>query len=81
MALLIICVGEDVSGWEARFREIDPLLDLRIWPHVGERADVLLALVWNHPPGELKGYPNLKCIASMGAGVEAMSLIATSHLK
>jgi glyoxylate/hydroxypyruvate reductase A len=29
-----------------------------------------MALVWKHPTGTLKGYPNLECIASSGAGVD-----------
>lgn len=70
MAILILCGEEDPSPWVSRFRELDPSLDVRVWPRVGDPAEILLALVWNHPRGELIKYPRLRCIASMGAGVD-----------
>lgn len=36
--------------------------------HPVEKID--MALVWKHPEGSLTQYPNLKCIASSGAGVD-----------
>lgn len=70
MAILILCAGEDPEPWVLSLRELDPLCDIRVWPDEGFPGEVLLALVWNHPRGELSRYPNLKCIASMGAGVD-----------
>ncbi len=70
MALLIICPGEDVTPWRDRFLELAPSLDLRIWPETGAPDEIDLALVWNHPPGELLRFEKLGCIASMGAGVD-----------
>lgn len=70
MAILILCAGEDPEPWVLSLREQDPNCDIRVWPNVGHPRDVLLALVWNHPRGELARYPNLRCIASMGAGVD-----------
>lgn len=66
----MLCMGEDVGPWVRRFLELEPHLDLRVWPNVGDPKEVLLALVWNHPRGVLRGLPNLRCIASMGAGVD-----------
>ena len=35
-----------------------------------DRASVRYALSWRHPPGALKGLPNLRAIFSLGAGVD-----------
>lgn len=70
MAILILCLGEELEPWISNFRELDPALDIRVWPQVGNPQEILLALVWNHPRGELAKYPELRCIASMGAGVD-----------
>jgi len=35
-----------------------------------ERASVRYALSWRHPPGALRGLPNLRAIVSLGAGVD-----------
>jgi glyoxylate/hydroxypyruvate reductase A len=34
------------------------------------KNDIDMALVWKHPKGTLNQYPNLRCIASSGAGVD-----------
>jgi glyoxylate/hydroxypyruvate reductase A len=41
-----------------------------VWPAGGDPEDVEFALAWRHPHGELRRFPNLKCIASIGAGVD-----------
>ena len=43
---------------------------MRIWPEVGEPADIDYALVWHPEPGLLASLPNLKLILSLGAGVD-----------
>ncbi len=47
-----------------------PDLDIRIWPDAGDPADVEYALVWKPPRGMLAGFPNLRAIFSLGAGVD-----------
>lgn len=70
MALLLL-MPEKFSPptWLKTLRNIDASLDIRIWPDIGNPADIEFALVWNYPAGELLKYPNLKCISSLGAGV------------
>ncbi len=70
MALLIIARNGKQETWARHLRAADPELDIRVWPETGRPDEVKFALCWQHPPGELKKYPNLKCIASMGAGVD-----------
>ena len=59
--------------WEKAIHKVLPDYQLRIWPEVGPREDVEYALVWQPPPGEMKTYPNLKAIFSIGAGIDHLS--------
>ena len=55
-----------------------PSLDFRVWPdQVGDPNEIDVALVWSPPAGELKRYPNLKAILSLGAGIDALLQDAT----
>jgi glyoxylate/hydroxypyruvate reductase A len=45
---------------------------VRDWNDQGDKSDVNYAVVWNPPKGELKTFPNLKCVFSMFAGIEHM---------
>ncbi len=70
MALLIITPGRNALRWQRELQRIDSKLDIRIWPDTGAPKEIEFAFAWNHPAGELQKYPNLKCIASLGAGVD-----------
>lgn len=70
MAFLFIARGVKADPWVRQLKALDPQLDIRVWPEVGNAEEIELALSWNHPPGEFKKYENLKCIASLGAGVD-----------
>jgi glyoxylate/hydroxypyruvate reductase A len=70
MALLIVITGYQANPWVSKLQAFEPKLDIRVWPEVGDPDEIDFALTWRHPMGELKKYRNLKCIASMGAGVE-----------
>jgi glyoxylate/hydroxypyruvate reductase len=69
MAVLFLSKADDPVAWYAALQNRLPELDLRIWPETGDVREIDAALVWNHPPGELKRYPNLRLILSLGAGV------------
>lgn len=70
MALLLILGKFDPKVWLRELKKIDAELDIRIWPEIGNPNDIDFALVWTYPPGELLSFPNLKCISSLGAGVD-----------
>ena len=70
MAFLLLVPGFRTTRWERRILEIEPDLDLRIWPEVGNPDEIRFALSWQHPAGEFQKYKNLECIASIGAGVD-----------
>ena len=59
--------------WNARFNEV--CRDRRVlqMPAAGfDPAEVHYAAVWKPVPGELAGFPNLKVIFNLGAGVDAL---------
>lgn len=70
MALLIIAPELESEMFADEFNRLEPQLDVRIWPQMGEADDIEMVLTWNHPLGELAEFTNLKCIASLGAGVD-----------
>jgi glyoxylate/hydroxypyruvate reductase A len=70
MSMLFLAPELDTHPWVEHLRRQDPGLDLRIWPDVGPPEEVLFVLSWKHPLGIMKRFPQLKCIASLGFGVD-----------
>jgi glyoxylate/hydroxypyruvate reductase A len=68
--MLFLAPGLKASSWVKHLRMQGPEVDLRVWPETGPREEIELVLCWKHPLGELRNYPNLKCIASLGFGVD-----------
>jgi glyoxylate/hydroxypyruvate reductase len=81
LALLVHGGTENWSPerWKARFDEVCP--DRRVLQLPGtafDPSEVHYAAVWKPDPGELAGFPNLRVIFNLGAGVDA--LMADSSL-
>jgi glyoxylate/hydroxypyruvate reductase len=73
-ALLIAITGWDVAPWVARFRAGAPERDIRVWPdQIGNAADITYVAAWKPPHGLLAGFPDLKAIFSLGAGVDHLT--------
>ena len=72
MALLISVseFWEDEKIWRQWVQSELPEIDVRVYPDVGNENEIKYAVVWKHPHGILKRYPNLKAILSLGAGVD-----------
>ncbi len=70
MSLLLICPTKDPTPWVNTIHELDDAIDVHVWPAPHKPEDVTFAVLWNHPQGILAEYPNLKGIASMGAGID-----------
>ena len=70
MAIVIIRQDGKVALWKEALLAQSP--DLEVYGYLEEhpKAAIYMALVWKHPKGSLAEYPNLKCIASNGAGVD-----------
>jgi glyoxylate/hydroxypyruvate reductase len=72
MALLFLSPDDPADAWRAELQARIPALDVRIWPEVGDPAEIDLALVWRPAPGELARYPNLRAILSLAAGIDGL---------
>ncbi len=70
MTLVFISQSDDPALWTRMLQAAIPELEVRVWPEVGEAADVDVALVWKPPRGALREFPNLRLIASLGMGVD-----------
>jgi len=71
MAVLLSTKAHTMEDWKAALLAEDPSLDIRLFPDAGDPADIEAAVVWTaHDMMELRRYPNLKLIVSMGAGVD-----------
>ena len=75
LALLVHGGTENWSPerWKARFDEVCP--DRQVWrlSDAGfDPAEVHYAAVWKPVPGELAGFPSLRVIFNLGAGVDAL---------
>lgn len=68
MNILFIWDGGNTKLWSAALSEHLGDVTFHVYPDVGNREDIDYALVWMPPLGELKTYPNLKGIFSIGAG-------------
>jgi glyoxylate/hydroxypyruvate reductase A len=70
MAIQIISKRIDNEVWLKLIKKALPDEDIYLYPDEGDRLEVTYALAWKPPKGIFMRYPNLKAIASMGAGVD-----------
>src|SRR5260370_37570775 len=70
MALLFRSSIDSEARWKPRLARLMPELEVRIWPEIGDPAEIDYALVWRPEPGLLASLPNPKLIPSLGGGVD-----------
>lgn len=70
MRVVFHCPWPNAATWLAELRSAGPELDLRPWPEIGPPEAIEAAVVWRPPRALLGGLANLRCICSMGAGVD-----------
>jgi len=70
MSLLILSPTRETDSWVQAIAEVDAGIPVYIYPEKVDSKEIEFVLAWNHPYGSFKNYPNLKCISSMGAGVD-----------
>ncbi len=70
MALLFKSIFDKPAEWLRFLNDYGANVEMRVWPETGPAEDIEFALVWRPEPGDLKRYPNLKAIFSIGAGVD-----------
>ena len=70
MALVIIRQDGKIDLWKEALLAYQPGLEVYSYLENHPKDRIEMALVWKHPNGSLADYPNLKLIASSGAGVD-----------
>jgi glyoxylate/hydroxypyruvate reductase A len=75
--MAILYKAEPVRGtqWAIRFGELAPDLPFRVWPDMGDPADIRYLIAWK-PDDVIGSLPNLEVIFSVGAGVDQLNLYA-----
>lgn len=71
MTILLSTKANAMHAWRDALLAEDPSLDIRLFPDAGDPAAIEAAVCWTqHDMAELRRYPNLRLIVSMGAGVD-----------
>ncbi len=74
MTLLYKSTRERGRAWKELFAREAPEIDFRIWPDVGNPAEIRYLAAWIPSPELIAGLPNLEVIFSVGAGVDQFEL-------
>ena len=72
MALLFAVTDRDPAPWVNALSRALPDVEIRIWPEVGAAEEIEFAVVWALPLRELRRFPGLKVVFSLGAGVDRL---------
>lgn len=71
MAVMLLKPAKAAAdAWLARFAASAPGLEIRLWPDLGDEAEIDYVFIWDPPPGLLARLPRLKGIFSLGAGAD-----------
>lgn len=70
--LLYACPTIPAEPWLSAFQNAMPELEFRVWPDIGNPADITYAFVWYPPAGLFSALTGLRAIFSLGAGVERL---------
>ena len=70
MSVLVISPGRDPEPWVEALKKEYPGINVYAYPEEHDPEEIEYVISWKHPRGIFKHYPNLKVIASMGAGVD-----------
>ena len=74
MILLFISHEDSAKRWRKALSVALPELEFRFWPdEIGDPSEIDYILAWKPPKGEIKRYPNLKAILSIGAGIDHLA--------
>jgi glyoxylate/hydroxypyruvate reductase A len=70
VSLVFACQDVPPAPWIAALRQELPDMEVHVWPDFGAPEDVEFALIWGPYASEMKQFPNLKAMISLGAGVD-----------
>ncbi|WP_028219681.1 2-hydroxyacid dehydrogenase [Paraburkholderia oxyphila] len=62
------------AQWAALFAQKAPDVPFRIWPDVGDPAEIRYLAAWQPPEDPARTLPNLEVVFSIGAGVDQFDL-------
>lgn len=71
--LLFYSEFDDPKEWGDALRDLLPTLDIRIYPDVGDPADVRYILAWRPPENFFAPFVNLQLVVNLGAGVDSLT--------
>lgn len=72
MILVLKAGREPVADWLAAFAAKMPELEVRIWPDVGDRAEVDVLFTTRIAEGEVARFPNLRFVTLIAAGADRL---------
>ncbi|MGO4921455.1 2-hydroxyacid dehydrogenase [Maribacter spongiicola] len=70
MAIVVIRQDKKIELWKNALQKANSAINVYSYIEDHPKDEITMAVIWKHPKGSLAGYPNLKCIASAGAGVD-----------
>ncbi len=70
MAILLLISDMVPEEWDEAIARLAKQRTVRVWPYLQDPAEIEYAIAWKPPRGALQGFPNLRAIFSMGAGVD-----------
>lgn len=73
MRIVFHSESADPVQWRAALNREIPGLELRVWPDIGDPAEIDAMLVWKIPPGSIALLPNLKGIHLLSAGTDQIA--------
>jgi glyoxylate/hydroxypyruvate reductase A len=68
--LAIYATTSRADWWQSHLQSLLPELDCRLWDNIDTPEAVEYAVVWSPPQGWLAGFDHLRCIVSIGAGID-----------
>ena len=72
-SLLFYSQFDDPREWSEALRKHLPSLDIRVYPEVGDPADIRYVLAWKPPIGFFEPFGNLQLVVNLGAGVDSLT--------
>lgn len=74
--MAVLYTSERARGeeWSSLFAARAPGIPFRIWPEIGDHAEIRYMISWIPPKGIFDQLPNLELLFSIGAGVDQLDL-------
>ena len=70
MKAIIKVGGDRAPWWKEHISSLLPEMEIFLAEETVDKATIDFAIVWKPGPGWLKTFPNLRCIVSIGAGID-----------